>query len=136
MKLPGTDNPLLLRTDFSDDATWVAVCEAAQTPGEEGFQAYVKCISDPSFDGLSVKQVVALAQKSVGHSFAFIADTLTMTDPERPILVVDLSEEPGRTFRVIPSEMWAVENNLSTANMGYSEFAENTDSDGVFRGSH
>jgi hypothetical protein len=45
-----------------------------------------------------------------------------------------LYEEPGRTFRVIPSEMWSVENNLSVANMDFYEFADNVDLDGVFRG--
>jgi hypothetical protein len=43
-------------------------------------------------------------------------------------------DEPGRTFRVIPREIWSVENNLSISNMDYHEFADNIDSDGVFRG--
>ncbi|MGF1568782.1 MAG: hypothetical protein ACFCVD_12050 [Nodosilinea sp.] len=43
-------------------------------------------------------------------------------------------DEPGRTFRVIPREMWGVENNLSISNMDYYEFADSTDADGVFRG--
>jgi hypothetical protein len=30
--------------------------------------------------------------------------------------------------------MWSVENNLSTANMEFSDFANNTDAGGVFRG--
>jgi hypothetical protein len=30
--------------------------------------------------------------------------------------------------------MWGVENNLSIANMDYSEFADEVDPDGVFRG--
>ena len=47
---------------------------------------------------------------------------------------MDLLGEPGRTFRVIPSEIWGVENNLSIANMGFEEFADAVDSDGVFRG--
>jgi hypothetical protein len=47
---------------------------------------------------------------------------------------VDLFEEPGRAFRLIPSEMWAVENNLSIANMDFAEFADAVDADDVFRG--
>jgi hypothetical protein len=42
--------------------------------------------------------------------------------------------ELGRTFRVIPSEMWDVENNLSLANMDFPEFAGSTGPDGIFRG--
>jgi len=125
---------LLLRTHFSDDVTWAALCEAVQATTEEGFQARVDCISDPAYDGLTVEQLVALAPKSGDHSFVFIVDRLALTDPERPVLVVDLHDEPGRTFRVIPREMWGVENNLSVANMDYADFAESVDPDGVFRG--
>jgi hypothetical protein len=58
----------------------------------------------------------------------------TFSDAEQPVLVVDLCEQPGRTFRVIPREMWGVENNLSIANMDYDDFANSADADGVFRG--
>jgi hypothetical protein len=134
LQWPDTDNPVLLRTDFSDEAAWVSLCKAAKAPSDEEFKANIDCVSDQSFDRLSVEQVLALAQRVSSHSFTFIADRLTVTDPERPILVVDLVHEPGRTFRVIPSQMWAVENNLSLANMDYSEFADNVDPGGVFRG--
>ena len=134
LKWPNSGNPVLLRTDFSNDAAWAALCKAAQAPSEEDFQANIDCVSDRSFDGLAVEQVVSLARNGSSHSFAFVADRLTIADPERPILFVDLADGPGRTFRVIPSQMWAVENNLSLANMEYSEFADNVDPDGVFRG--
>ncbi|HKY30800.1 MAG TPA: hypothetical protein VJM12_22970 [Pyrinomonadaceae bacterium] len=134
-KLPETENSLLLRTDFSDDAAWAALCEAVQEPNEDGFRAYVDCISDPAYDGLTMEQLVALAGEGE-ISFVFLADRTTFTNAERPILVVDLNEEPGRTFRVIPPEMWSVENNLSIANMDYSEFADSVDPDGIFRGFH
>ncbi|HMC88973.1 MAG TPA: hypothetical protein VKI17_05475 [Gemmataceae bacterium] len=133
-KLPKSNNSLLLRTDFSDDAAWSALCEAVQVPSQEGFQARVDCISDPVYDGLTVEQLVALAPKGGDHTFAFIVDRIALTNPERPVLVVDLYDEPGRTFRVIPREMWGVENNLSIANMDYCEFADSVDPDGVFRG--
>ena len=133
-KLSKSDNSLLLRTDFSDDAAWTALCAAAQVPSEEGFQARLDCISDPDYDGLTVEQLVALAPKGGDHTFAFLADHIALTSPEQPVLVVDLYDEPGRTFRVIPREMWGVENNLSIANMDYCEFADSADADGVFRG--
>ncbi len=132
--LPNSEQSLLLRTDFSDDAAWEAVCAAIQEPNEEGFKAYVDCISDPTYAGLTVEQLVALAPKGGDRTFVFLVDRLTLTHPERPILVVDLYDEPGRTFRVIPREMWGVENNLSIANMDYHEFADSVDPDGVFRG--
>ena len=132
--LPTSDNSLLLRTDFSDDAAWAALCEAVQVPSEEGFQANLDCISDPAYDGLTVEQLVKLVPKGGDRAFAFVADRIALTEPEQPVLVVDLYDEPGRTFRVIPREMWGVENNLSIANMDYSEFADSADADGVFRG--
>ena len=133
-RLPETDNPLLLRTDFFDDAAWAALCKAAQEPSEEGFQASLACVSDAAYEGLTVEELVALVPTDGERAFVFLADRVALTHPERPILVVDLFDEPGRTFRVIPREMWGVENNLSLANMDYSEFADNADPDGIFRG--
>jgi hypothetical protein len=52
---------------------------------------------------------------------------MTLSHPEHPILVVALREERSRTFRVIPSEMWSVENNLSISNMDFHEFADAVD---------
>jgi hypothetical protein len=64
----------------------------------------------------------------------FVVDRTALSHGDQPILVMDLYAEPGRTFRVIPSEMWSVENNLSLANMDFAEFADSTDADGIFRG--
>ena len=61
-------------------------------------------------------------------------DRITLAQPNYPILVVDLYDQPGQTFRVIPAEMWGVENNLSIANMDFEEFADAVDQDGIFRG--
>lgn len=133
-KLPKTDNSLLLRTDFSNVTAWVSLCEAIQVPSKEGFLATVSCVSDPAYEGLTVEQLLGLAPESGALAFVFIADRLTLTDPEQPVLVVDLCHNPGRTFRVIPGEMWGVENNLSIGNMDFYEFADSTDPDGVFRG--
>jgi hypothetical protein len=94
----------------------------------------VDCVSDRAYAGLTVEQLVALAPKGSGRTFVFLVDRVTLTDPEQPVLVVDLYDEPGRSFRVIPREMWGVENNLSLANMGYEEFADSVDADRVFRG--
>lgn len=131
-KLPQTDDPLVLRADFSDDATWDAICETIKAPSGF-FQANVEFLSDHEYEGVPPQQLVSLAPQGM-HSFLFVVDHDTLTKPDNPILVVDLEEDPGRTFRVIPSEMWAVENNLSLANMDFQDFAEHVDEDGVFRG--
>jgi hypothetical protein len=152
--IPKTENSLVLRTDFSDNSAWESICAAIQDPVGE-FRAYVECVSDPEYDGLTVEQLTALFPKFPylgdlsydsltaeqvkqlvpnGFSFIFIVDRTALTHPDHPILVLDLEEEHGRTFRVIPSEMWGVENNLSIGNMVFSEFADNVDKDGIFRG--
>lgn len=133
-KLPKFDDSLLLRTDFANDAAWAELCAAAQAESGYGFRAYVDCIDDPSYGGLTVDQLVALASDGGYITFAFLADRRALTDPERPILVVDLHDEPGRTFRVIPAAMWIVENNLSIANADFEDYAGAVDADGVFRG--
>ena len=133
-KLPESDNSLLLRTDFADDDAWDAVCEVTQAEGWMGFRAYLTCVSDPSCDGLTVDQIVAMASRGGDHTYLFVADRRSMADPEHPVLVVDLWEEPGRTFRVIPYKMCSVENNLSIANCEFADFADDVDADGVFRG--
>jgi hypothetical protein len=122
----------VLRTDFSDDPAWAAVCAAIS--GAVGDAEGPDCVSDPEYDGLTVEQLVALGQDDKDCMYAFVVDRRTMTDPEMPVLVVDLNHEPGRTFRVVPSELGAIDDNLSIANMHFFEFADNAGPDGVFRG--
>ncbi|WP_186382507.1 DUF6924 domain-containing protein [Amycolatopsis rhizosphaerae] len=47
--MPAADqqNPLV-RTDFSDDETWEALCTAVATPTEEDFLACVRFVDDPA----------------------------------------------------------------------------------------
>ena len=140
-KLPSTIDSLLLRTDFTDDLAWNNLCNAAQKPYEDGYRAYFDCVSAPSYDGLTVETLtnMAINDEKYDSSFICVADRITLTDPEQPILVIDCCDEdccyePGRTFRVISSEVWAFENNLSIANRNFEDFADSCDPDGVFRG--
>jgi hypothetical protein len=131
--LPNTDNALVLRTDFSDAAAWEALCAAIEEPVGE-FKAYVEFVSDPVFNSISLEQLLSLVPEDSNHTYMFVVDRMALLQPEHPILVVDLYTEPGRTFRVVPAEMWGIENNLSIANMDFAEFADEADADGVFRG--
>jgi tetratricopeptide (TPR) repeat protein len=131
-KIPSTENSLALRTDFSDEPTWKELCLTIQN-SEGEFRAHVDFISDPAFDGLTADELPSLLSDE-SKSFAFIIDKIALSNSEHPILVVDFQDEPRRTFRVIPSELWAVENNLSIANMGFEDFADAVDKDGIFRG--
>lgn len=132
-ELPDSKDSLVVRTDFSDEAAWARICSEIESPVGE-FRAYVTFVSDPDFDGLSVSALTSLSQRGPYRSFMFVVDRFSLTDAEHPILVLDLAGEPGRTFRVVTSEMWSVENNLSISNMDFSDFADSADADGVFRG--
>jgi hypothetical protein len=132
--LPDSEQSLALRTDFSDDAAWTSLCSAMREPSEEGFCANVECVSDAAYDGLPVEWLVSQAATGRTPPYVFLVDSITLNHPERPIMVVDLFDEPGRTLRVVPGQLWGVENNLSIANMDYAEFADNADADGIFRG--
>lgn len=133
-RVPFTSKTILLRTDFSDDSKWETLCSKAQEPsvGDE-FMAELECISDKNYENATNDEIVEAANKGP-HSIIFVADKKTIGNSEHPILCLDLKEEPGRCFRVIPSEMWSVENNLSLANMDFLDFAENLDDEGIFRG--
>jgi len=131
--IPKTKDSLVLRTDFSDEKARGAICAAIREPVAE-FRAFVDLVTDPEYDGITAEQLLLLIPQGWDHTFIFIVDRIALSHPEHPILVVDLYTEPGRTFRVIPSSMWGVENNLSLANMDFAEFADAADQDGVFRG--
>ncbi len=130
---PETEHALVLRTDFSDDNAWKSICKAIREPVGE-FQAYVDFVSDLEFDGINLEQLLSRIPTDSKHVFIFVVDRIAFSHPDHPILVMDLLTERGRTFRVIPSEMWGIENNLSIANMDFAEFADSTDPDGIFRG--
>jgi hypothetical protein len=132
-RIPNSEYVPVVRTDFSDEAAWETACRAIRAPVGP-FRAYVDCISDPDLAGLQVDRLLALVPADFRHAFFFVVDHLSLIHPERPVLVVDAYDKPGRTFRVVLGEMWAVENNLSIANMDWEEFAELVDPDGILRG--
>jgi hypothetical protein len=131
--IPVTKNSLALRTDFSDDSAWQSLCKEIDQPVGD-FRAHVDYVSDSAFDGLTAQQVVTAHHADPHRTFAFLIDRAALFDLDHPLLVVDLRAEPGRTFRVIPSEAWGVENNLSLGNMDFADFADAVGNDGVFRG--
>lgn len=130
--IPETDNALVLRTEFSNERAWKDLREAILEP-VAGHSAHVTFVSDPEYDGIEMEDLLHVLE-GTARSYLFVVDEEALIDTEHPILVIDLFEEPGRTFRVVPAEMWSVENNLSTGNMDFGEFADAVDEDGVFRG--
>ena len=93
----------------------------------------MKFIDDPKFEEVSPKQAGDMVKGLTRHTFLFLVDRRALEDTEHAIQVIDLADD-FKTFRVIPSEIWGIENNLSIANMNFEEFADAVQPDGVFRG--
>ncbi|MCH6164890.1 DUF6924 domain-containing protein [Pseudonocardia alaniniphila] len=137
---------LLVRTDFSNERSWEALCEGVRTPSEDDFLATVDIVDDDAYRDLTATQLRNLYPDPhpVGPYFFFVADADAVASAEHPLLVVPvpypepeyayLNEPPRATFRVVVARLWSVENNLSLANMDWAEFAHSVDEDGVFRG--
>lgn len=133
MILPDTEATPLIRTDFTSDEAWREVVEAATGTSEHGFRANLAIVESEAFQDADLRALAELAESTTQHVLLVVADTLTMTDPERTLLCIDPLSH-GECFRVIPSELWGMENNVSLANMDFAEFASAADPDGVFRG--
>ncbi|MEJ3745943.1 hypothetical protein WEI85_21955 [Actinomycetes bacterium KLBMP 9797] len=136
----------VIRTDFVHEREWVDIQAAITEPQTaDGFIAYVEFVDDRAYEGLTASRLLEIVPDDADVTFAFLVDTLALTHPDRPILVVNVYDfvegladegrgpQYGATFRVIPAEMWSVQNNLSLANMDWHEFADSVDDDGIFR---
>lgn len=122
----------LVRLDFTDDARWQRLLEAAQQPNPDDFQAIVQPVSDPALAGMSPHNAIATFGDASPNLFIF-ADSATIADPEMAFLCVN-RRMPEESVRCIPAELWGIENNVRLGNMGIEEFANAADNDGVFRG--
>ncbi|MFI7636788.1 DUF6924 domain-containing protein [Nonomuraea sp. NPDC049400] len=138
--LPEANALLVVRTGFSDPDAWQAVRVALGVTGEESFveefQDEVEVVDDATYAGLTPDQLLALLPSGYTDPILVVVDSTALESAEMPVLVVDLVEERGRAFRVIPAELPDIHSNLSIANMDFFEFADNADADGVFRGFH
>ncbi|MFF0836728.1 MULTISPECIES: DUF6924 domain-containing protein [unclassified Streptomyces] len=136
MPLPQPDDltSLVLRTDFSDDGAWDAV--RAALDAADGY-CHATYVSELRFACVGVRALVdeeAAADEEAQIIHVFLADAATMGDTHHPLLAVDLSDEPGRTFRLPAQWFPDVSANLSIANMDFAEFADAADESGTFRG--
>ena len=134
-QIPETENALVLRTDFSNQAAWERICALIQKPvGIFRFRANVEFIDDMQYADITKDQLLELIPKNYSHSFIILVDRTASSPPDYPLLIVDLYERSGCEFRAIPSQIHGIENNLSIANLDFEEFAESVDKNGVFRG--
>jgi hypothetical protein len=137
-ELPGTLSVPVVRADFTDDVVWDRIRQWIVEPTEDGFLADVDFVEDRSLSGLDEATIVAGYPPSYPdedqHPVLFVIDVVAVTTPEHPVLVISLDARyDGRPFRALPQQVQAIQNNLSLANMDYSDFATSVDDDGVFR---
>jgi hypothetical protein len=132
--LPSTENSLLVRTSFADAKAWANALSVVLTENEDGFRAYVEVVDDNAWENADWEHVRRAALETDEQAVVlFIVDNAAL-EPDYPVLVVDLRDLSHEPFRCVASELWGVDNNLNMANMGWEEFADMAESDGIFRG--
>ena len=133
MNIPTSENALLIRTDFSDQGAWKTLATEASEPCAP-FIFTMEIVDDRANSGATVEQLMGALPEDYPLSFMVVADSISISQPDHPLLVVDLLEERGRQFRTVAAQVASIDNNLSIANMGFEEFAGAVDEGGVFRG--
>ncbi|MDQ1103297.1 DUF6924 domain-containing protein [Nocardioides zeae] len=146
---------VLVRADRTDDAAWTRVTELVLAgtdfgDGEPGpcgeppelYQPAILTSDDPAWAGLTAE--AAIADLPPTYGYLLLADGRSMREAaaggEVTVLWVDLGPaaegEPDlpRSFRSTVDVVAEVEANLAIANMGFFEYADSADPDGVFRG--
>jgi hypothetical protein len=102
--LPVFNGALLVGTDFTDDRSWEVLCAEAMTESVDGFVAGVSPVGDPSFDGSTWQEIEGIVpHNDHGSSIVFIADSVTMSSADHPILVANISRYRRRRARGTPA---------------------------------
>jgi len=138
------DRPIVVRTDFSDDAAWRTVTTALKAPASDLLELDHIFVDDPLWAGARADEVRAAAP-ALNEGVVYLADATTMRAPH-PLLAVctatgaetrwSFLNEHRTEFRVLPGGLVDVSANLSIANMAFAEFAAMAvaDPDGWYRG--
>jgi hypothetical protein len=132
--LPKTENSLLVRTSFADEKAWLDARSVVLSENEDGFRAYVEVVDDPAWENADWEQLREAVLAAENHAAVLFVVDHDALESDYPILVVDLDEALRQPFRCVARELWGVDNNLNLANMDWEDFAENADTDRVFRG--
>lgn len=140
IELPATEGVPVLRIDFTDDASWDRVRQALLAPDEDsGYEPDLECVDRRDLIGFDPgeldRQMPRQFPNSGGHPFVVIVDAVTFGSPDHPVLLIDLHEDqPGPSFRALPSTVANIEANLAEANVDFAEFADGVGEDGIYRG--
>jgi hypothetical protein len=117
-------SPLVLRTDFSDNAVWEQICRILDKPFYDTDKMKINYVNDPEYAGVSIAQLFSIIPdpKSAELFYVFIVDGTTISDPTHPLLVVDMVGDPGYTkpglyARVIADDIRDTMQQFEIANM-------------------
>jgi hypothetical protein len=140
VKLPAAPDLalLLVRTDYRDEQAWTNAWAAATAVHDkddfERMGASLYPVQDADLADITPQALASLDRDGYLSAIA-VADAQTMTDLTIQFVNLNEFQEPiGRTFRAVPAEVEPIVANLSLANMDFSDFADNVDADGIFRG--
>lgn len=146
--------PLVIRTDYTDDAAWGEVVAALEraVEGEREWESAAHLVEGRRWGGVTGDEAVAAAARDEELSVVFLADGVTMRSPLRPLLALDLGADDDEDLdpmyyqelidspqphevRVAPDAVHMVHGNLQLANVDFPEFVEDAaaDPDGVVR---
>jgi hypothetical protein len=128
--LPQSAHPLVIRTSFESRRGWERIRQVVDSPLHRGHLEYV---NQGGYRDLTTADLLSLVPRGYSHPFLMVIDHETMSHPESPILVLDLREKKGQTFRVLPEGVHTVESNLAIASVEFEHFVRAADSDGIYR---
>ncbi|OYW30481.1 MAG: hypothetical protein B7Z47_03535 [Chthoniobacter sp. 12-60-6] len=79
--LPDTDDPIVLRADFTDDHAWARLCGLISSPiSTYGYLARMAFGDDPSFADVTPEALRVRIPGHHRHSFIVIADHTTFSE--------------------------------------------------------
>jgi hypothetical protein len=132
-------NPLVIRTDFTDEDAWDQVVGELRAPWVNDDPSYPYLISDPRYAGAPAERVLQDVHAALPGwdpsvpGAIFIADSNTMHEKGHPLLAVSTErdgepfaadeEEFVTQFRLLPNAAVEISLNLGIGNMDFDDFA-------------
>ncbi|MGW1412571.1 DUF6924 domain-containing protein [Streptomyces sp. NPDC002403] len=130
-------NPLVVRTDFTDEDAWNQVVKELRAPWTDDNPVDLYVISDPRYADAPTERVLQDVRTALpGPSLpgaVFIADSTTMNGTGHPLLAVstEWDGEPFKEdeenfvtqFRLLPNAAVEISTNLGLGNKDFEDFA-------------
>ena len=117
---PDTEDALVVRTYFTDDAAWEALCTTILEP-VGAFRAYVRFVNDPQYDGtttehlvpmcLTVRPIPSCSSSIIRHSRFLIIRFLLWTFTRSGAVPFELFHPKcGASTTIVRLRTWTLQN--------------------------